>query len=243
MCEALAITYWRLLRGNHRGNSVERYHCFLNKSHAIAGNDRRTYKVYIQNTSTSQYAWKSSPIDNTDIIRSMVTVGRAFCFPLDLSLSPSPILNTESNSVLLNYLHDISTDGEFSLFVLQIMIEERRSTHCNRKNEGKYLCTLKVGDVVKAHVQVQSRSDTGLVGKLSYRARENYIITKNLGNISFEVQQYDEEGSTTRKYKNTELYLLPPALIPSIILDTIDKCYLDCNKSPIVSPLLRPMRI
>ena len=53
MCEALGITYWCLSRGNHRGNSVERYHRFLNKTQAIAGNDRGTHKVYIQNAKTS----------------------------------------------------------------------------------------------------------------------------------------------------------------------------------------------
>ena len=243
MCNALSITYWCLSRGNHRGNSVERYHRFLNKTQAIAGNDRGTHQVYIQNAKTSQYAWNSAPIDNTDIIRSMVAVGRAFRFPLDVSLSPSPILNTESNSTLFNYLRDVSTDAKFSLSVLQILIEERRSTHRDRHNKGKTMCTLKIGDVVKAHVEVQSSADTGVVGKLSYRARGPYIITQDLGNNSFEVQRYGEEGSATRKYKNTELYLLPPALFPTEVLDTMDQRFLDCNHAPVVSPLLKPMRI
>ena len=96
---------------------------------------------------------------------------------------------------------------------------------------------------MKYHVQVYSRADTGLVGKLSYRAKGPYIITKDLGNNSFEVQRYGDEISAPRKYKNIELYLLPPALFPSAFLDTMDQCYLDCNNSPIVSPLLKPMRI
>ena len=136
MCDALAITYWCLSLGNHCRNSVERYHQFLKKTHAIAGNDRVTHKVYIQNAKTSQYTWNSAPIDKTDIIRVMVAVGRAFRFPIDVSLSPSPILNTEPNSVLFNYLRYISIDGEFSLSVLQILTEERRSTHYNRQNKG-----------------------------------------------------------------------------------------------------------
>ena len=49
MCTKLGITYWCLSRGNHRGNSVERYHRFLNKTQAIAGNDRVTHDVYLQN--------------------------------------------------------------------------------------------------------------------------------------------------------------------------------------------------
>ena len=97
--------------------------------------------------------------------------------------------------------------------------------------------------MVKTHVQVQSQVDMDLVVKLSYCARGTYIITKDLGNNSFEVQRYGEEGSATRKYKNTELYLLPPDLFPFVVLNTTNQRYLDCNNSPIVYPLLKPMRI
>ena len=92
-------------------------------------------------------------------------------------------------------------------------------------------------------MQVQSRADTGLVGKLAYRGRGLFIITKELGNNSFEVQRYGEPDSAVRKYKNTELYLLPPALFPSEVLDTIDERYIDSHHAPIVSPLLKPMRV
>ena len=117
MCTKLGITYWYLSRGNHRGSSVKRYHRFINKAQEIAGNNRGTHKVYLQNAKTSQYAWNSAPIDNTDIIRSMAAIGRNFRFPLDVSLSPTPILNTETNSSLFNYLRDVSTDSNFSLSV------------------------------------------------------------------------------------------------------------------------------
>ena len=32
MCTILDITYWPLSRGNHKGNSVEKFHRFLNKT-------------------------------------------------------------------------------------------------------------------------------------------------------------------------------------------------------------------
>ena len=49
MCTALKINFWYLSRGNHRSNSVERYHRFLNKTQAIAGTDRGTHSVILQN--------------------------------------------------------------------------------------------------------------------------------------------------------------------------------------------------
>ena len=79
--------------------------------------------------------------------------------------------------------------------------------------------------------------------KLSYQARGPFIITKVLGGNSFEVQRYGEPNSAPRKYKNTELYLLPLALLPYKVLDTIDELYLDYKNAPIVSPLLKLMRV
>ena len=57
------------------------------------------------------------------------------------------------------------------------------------------------------------------------------------------MQRYGNESSASRRYKNTELYLLPPALFPSLVLDTMDQRYLDCNNLSIISLLLKPMRI
>ena len=50
------------------------------------------------------------------------------------------------------------------------------------------LCTLKIGNIAKAYIQVQSKAESGIVGKLIYRAQGTFIITKDLGTESFEVQ-------------------------------------------------------
>ena len=86
MCEILKITLWPLSWGNHKGNSVERYHRFLNKTQTIIGQDRGTHHTFVQNVKTSQYAWNSAPIDNTDIPCCLAAVGRHFMFPMDVDL-------------------------------------------------------------------------------------------------------------------------------------------------------------
>ena len=101
---------------------------------------------------------------------------------------------------------------------------------------------MKVGDIVKAYVQVQSNAAMGVVGKLSYKAKGPFIISADLGKNSYEVKHYDNPSSTTRKYKGTELYLLPPALFPSAPLETINQRYLNSQYGPIVNPLLNPLR-
>ena len=53
MCKILKLTFWPLSRGNHKGNSVERYHRFLDKPQTISGQDRESNAVYHQNIKTS----------------------------------------------------------------------------------------------------------------------------------------------------------------------------------------------
>ena len=78
MCIQVKIHYWCLSRGNHKGNSVERYHRFLNKTQAIVGNDRGTNSTFEQNAKVSQYAWNSATIDGTDVTWSMAAIRRDF---------------------------------------------------------------------------------------------------------------------------------------------------------------------
>lgn len=171
--------------------------------------------MYLKNAKTSQYAWTLAHINNTDSVRSLVAIGCCFQFPLDVKISPTPVLNTETNSALFQYIRNVSTDSNFSLSILQIVIEERCSYHRDHQNKTKLECSLKVGYVVKSHIQVQSRAESGSVGKVCCRARGSIISTKDLRNGSFENKRYGAADSAYRKYKNTKCYLLPPTLFPS----------------------------
>ena len=243
MCSILKIQFWPLARGNHKGNSVERYHRFLNKTQAIIGQDRGTHSSFRQNMKTSQYAWNSAPIDDTDIPRCLPAVGRIFKFPMDVELESIPTLNCSDNSALYIYLRDVSNESAFATSVLQVLIEERRASHRARWNKNRSEQIFQVGDVVKAHVQVQSNASTGVVKKLSYQARGPFRVTRILGANSYEVQRYNSPSSAPRKYKGTELYILPPNLFPSEPMDTMDERYLNSEHAPMVSPLHRPLKI
>ena len=99
------------------------------------------------------------------------------------------------------------------------------------------------GDVVKDHVQVQSKLDNVEVGKLSYNARGLFQIIEVLGDDLYHVQHYNEIDSAVRKYKGTDIYLLPPAIFPSDPLDTIYVRYLNYSNAPIVSQLKKHLKI
>ena len=117
-------------------------------------------------------------------------------------------------------------DSTFTTAVLQLIVEERRTAHRKHWNNGKEPQLFLVVDVVKAHVQFQSKYDTVEVKKMSYQARRPFQIKSVLGNNSYEVKLYNKLKSSTRKYKGTDLYLLPPAIFTHEPLDKIDVRFL-----------------
>ena len=114
MCTILQIHFWTLSWGNHKGNITLQYHRFLNKTHKIWGNNCGTYQWFLENAKTTQFAWNSSTIDNTDILRSLPAVGREFKLPLDFECTSLPSLNDPNNLSLYNYLCHISTNLKFA---------------------------------------------------------------------------------------------------------------------------------
>ncbi len=243
MCNILKLHLWPLARGNHKGNSVERYHRYLNKVMTIQGNALGTNNNFHRIAKTAQYGWNSAPIDDTDVVRSLPAVGREFRFPLDIDNSKLPAISDGTNCALFDYLRDVSNESHFATTVLQILVEERRERHRNRLNHSATKSSLKVGDVVKAHVQVKSNASTGTVEKLSYRARGPFVIVQDLGWDTFLVQPYNKPDAATRRYKSSQLYLLPPQLFPSNPLDTLDQRYINYEHAPIVLPLQQALNI
>ena len=81
-------------------------------------------------------------------------------------------------------------------------------------NRDKEHLEIKMGDIVKAHIQVQSNSSKGEVKKLRYQARGHFCIIKILDGNLFEVQNWTDTTAKARKYKAIEIYLLPPYFSP-----------------------------
>ena len=104
MCAALGVIYLPLARGNHKFISIEKYHRFLNKTNAIAGQYIETYDVFLQNVKIFHYAWNSAPIYGTNFLRSVAAVGQGSCFPLDVKLLQTPTTLNQGNSGIYDYL-------------------------------------------------------------------------------------------------------------------------------------------
>ena len=56
-------------------------------------------------------------------------------------------------------------------------------------------------------------------------------------------QRYNGSSSATRKYKGSELYLLPPRLFLNDPVDTMDQCCLNFSFASMVSPLKKSLAI
>ena len=92
MCDALNLNHDVLAKRNHKGLTVEHFYRLLNKSVTIAAEDRGTNNIFVPAGIAAGYAWNSAPIDDTNIFRSIPTIGRELHFPIDINLSTLPKL-------------------------------------------------------------------------------------------------------------------------------------------------------
>ena len=157
----------------------------------------------------------------------VAALSKEFRFPLDIELLEQLNLNEKNNSALFHYLCNVSCNSKFAVSVLQTLLGERQLIHKKRWIKDKVPYAFEKGDVVKAHIQVQSMLDSGEVGNLPYKARMTFQIVEVFDNDSYHVQCYNDTDAAIRKYKCTDFQLLPSAIFPSDPLHTMDVQYLD----------------
>jgi len=243
MCKTLNIHLHCIAKGNHQALSVERFHRYLNKAITITSNDRDTVTDFIPAAVAAAYAWNSSPIDGTDITRSIPAVGREFKFPFDFELQPSPALTQNHATEIYNYLSKTASNTAFSHEILKLLLEERHTAHRERANTGRNQAIFKEGDIVSARIQVKSDASRGKIAKFQYKAKGPYKIISVLSTGSYSVQKLGQENSPVLKFHGSDLFQLPPCLTPCKPLDTPDLRYLNNTSSPIPHPLQKALDI
>jgi hypothetical protein len=96
----------------------------FNKSVTIAVNDRNSIEgVYVAASAVAAYAWNSSPIDRTDIVRSVPAVGREFRFPFDFEYVPSPTMSENKAAKFDEHLSLAGSNGRFTADILKLVLE------------------------------------------------------------------------------------------------------------------------
>jgi hypothetical protein len=82
----IGIQYYMACPEAHNTVLAERHHCYLNKVVAkIRVIDHQTYKQWRMDALFKCYAWNTSPINGTYIIRSFIAKSRDFWLPYILT--------------------------------------------------------------------------------------------------------------------------------------------------------------
>ena len=157
------------------------------------------HDVFLQNAKTSDYACNIIPIDSTYILRSVTAVSWEFRFLLDIKIIQTPTTLDQGDSGMYEYIRHVWNNSQFGTSILHILAKERRTAHRDRWNKNRSCPKFKFGDAVEAHVQVQSKSDTGEVAKLGYMAWVTFHIKNVLGKISYEFQSNNDPTSGISK--------------------------------------------
>ena len=103
-----------MARDNHKVNSVGKYHQFLNKTQAIAGQYCGSRDLFLQHSKESYYACNRDPIDYTNVMRIVAAVSRELIFTLDTQLLLTPTFNPNNNQSLFKSLQDVYMNYHFT---------------------------------------------------------------------------------------------------------------------------------
>ena len=79
--------------------------------------------------------------------------------------------------------------------------------------KGKTVCNLKVGDVIKAHIQVNSVADEVLFSKISYKEKGPFSITADLVHHIFELQLYNDTNTAKTQIQKHRIVSPSPFFI------------------------------
>jgi hypothetical protein len=235
MCNVLNIKFHAAARGNHQAVSVERFFRYLNKALTIASSERNSNQVWVETSHCAIYAWNSSCIDGTDIMRSVAAVGREFKFPLDLSLQSEPKPVDGSVFAVHAFLRLAQENSTFAGQILRLLTEERRTYHRERANEHRAQRLFALGDQVMVRVQVNSNAESATVAKLTPRMRGPYTVV-GMDPGAYYVRRSDKTDGAILKYPSESLSLLPPCIRPVEPLDGCDLRFLNQDHAPIPHP-------
>jgi hypothetical protein len=212
MCRHLNIRCHVVAKRNHKAVGVERYHRFLNHAQRICAEERGTPASFVECGMTTAYAWNASPIDGTEIIRSVPAIGRALRFSLDVHETDMPLPIDDPATSVVQYVRYLGNDVSFARNLLAWLIADRREAHRERENSKRSPILYKVGDIVMGRVAVQSNKERGVSQKMVYQSRGPYVIEKVTGYDTYFVRKYGKPLSALQKFMASDLYLLPPQI-------------------------------
>ena len=147
MFQTLNLNFNVRAKRNHKGLSVENFHRFSNSCVTIPAEERGTTSIFVPAGIAAGYAWTSTPIYRTHILRSILAIGQELKFPLDINLNAMPKLIQNNANAALEYLKLTDCSRSFSFSILKILIKDRRISHAERINNSRNIIVLHAGDI------------------------------------------------------------------------------------------------
>ena len=233
--DLLHINCHILSGGNHNPMLVKCINHYLNKGLKIMTNERDSIRVALEAILLLIYAWNSCPVPGTDILRSLITVGHEFQFPIDFSSGKAAALisapgSVESYSCLLaerlGACHEVAL-----LLVREQRCWHREPVNSRRRDPQKH----NIGDIVFARRATHLDSKRGIVDKLMYAFTGPRRVTASLPGASYELQHVHHPTCQDKKHAS-DLSLYPIELIPFQPLDGADTRYGQLYKPISLSP-------
>ena len=232
MLSDMGIAHHIVSAEQHEGILCERFHRYLNKVQRIHGLDTMDFTQWMMNVFFAAYAWNSSPVDGTNIIRSFVAKARTFNFPLDVQESPMTIVGNPGERSLQH------VETMFHLWfrkkeLLTLLNEERRERHRKLADDGKRERIFQPGDLVVVRRQVQSEAAQGKPAKLMMRAKGPYRVLEQAGKGSYWIQRIPSlQTMTTRpgvrqKQASWRLERLPSTIVIHKRLNSSDTRWME----------------
>jgi hypothetical protein len=170
------------------------------------------------------YAWNSFPVPGTDILRSLVVVGREFAFPIDYSRSKHWEL-TSSPATVETYSKQSAEHLGACHDIALLLVWEQREWHCaliNSRWRDPHVYSPR--DIIFAPRATRSDAACGCVGKLEYAFTGPWCVVALLHGGSYFIENCHNTACKEKKYA-TDLASYPPELIPFKQVDGADRRY------------------
>ena len=133
--KSLGVPVIAVAKENHRAVRNEIFHKYLNKVQQLHAADKGSLQEWRLGTKFAVYSWNASPVDGTDIERSVAAIGRSFPFPVDIAQAPAGLHEGGDEHNLLEHVLAWCPLLDRQRQVFNLLVQGRRQVQWDRKNE------------------------------------------------------------------------------------------------------------
>jgi hypothetical protein len=206
----------------HDSILCKRFHRYLNKVQMIKGANAQTFEHWIMNKAMATYAWNTSPVDGTYIIRSIAAKARIFRFPLDIQDEETGAIRIPSGEgeAAIQHVETVVPLWFQQKGLLKLLQETRRARHLQMKNENRTERKFNPGDLVLIRKQVKSSALEGRPEELTIKAKGPYRVLEKAGKSSYWLHQKLPalQGTNRKRGKQHKEAAFRMTKIPSTVI-------------------------